>query len=114
MHPHDPASFYAILVGIVAELLVAVLWCVALVRFRARFFALFVFATAIFGIFAVVDALLTYDPWTLPTLLGRRAYDTFFHTFVWAQAIALYLFAAGQILLLRWLGTRRSVDDAQV
>ena len=100
----DPIVFYSVTGGVVAELLVLIVWCVALVRTRRAFFWILVFSSFLFVAVVVINALMAYDPRILTSLFNSRdAFRLFYYVFVCVQPISVFLFFIGQLLLVRWM-----------
>jgi hypothetical protein len=115
MQPHDPITFYALAVGVIGQLMAAIVWGIALLRTGRSFFGVFALVSMLGAMFAAIDAFITYDPRAPYKLLGARGYDTFFHAFTLAQVITVFVFVAAQLMLLRRLPeTLRRASDAKV
>jgi hypothetical protein len=103
--PHyDPLIFYSAVSGALADLLIFVVWCYALARVRRGFLWILVFSTFLFVLSVGFNALMAYDPRILMGWLGsREAFKTFYYVYIWAQPVNIFIFAFGQILLVRWM-----------
>jgi hypothetical protein len=109
----DPIIFYSISAALVAELVVLIVWCFALVRVRRAFLSILIFSSLLTVTLVSLNAVMAYDARTIMRLFtSREHYESFYHGFACLEAANAFVFLVGQILLVRWM-RRASLSSGQ-
>lgn len=100
----DPIILYGVGAAVVAELIVLILWCIALIRVRRAFLAVILFSTVLDLAFAGLNAVMVYDAGVVMRLFKtKEQYDLFYRGLVCLQSAAVFIFIIGQVWLVRWM-----------
>ena len=83
----DPIIFYSICAALGAELVVLIVWCIALIRVRRAFLSVLIFSSLLSVTLVTVNVLMAYNPRIIVRLFtSRENYELFFHGFACVEA----------------------------